>query len=364
MRWLVVHPGAGWSVADVHNGWVEALRALGEDVAEYNLNHRIQFFTSARFETGETGEHGETVFRRACTDTPTALNMAAENIWAACYSWWPDVVLAVSAFFTPPHLLQVMRDRGHKVVLLHTESPYQDDEQLIRAQHANLNLVNDPVNIGRYRELGPAEYMPHAWRPQVHYPGPGRPELKSDFCFVGTGFDSRIRFFEQMAAHLGGVDVLLGGGWPGLRKDSPVRDWLLDESMATGDDLRDLFEMTLVDNDQTAEFYRAAKTGINFYRRESEDAHAGEGWAIGPREVEMAATGLWFARDPRGESDELFPMMPAYSGPEEAAQLVRWALAHDSEREKAAAKAREAVADRTFEANARRLLRLLDNQKG
>ena len=42
-----------------------------------------------------------------------------------------------------------------KVVLLHTESPYQDDEQLERAAHADVNLLNDPVNIDAYRELGP-----------------------------------------------------------------------------------------------------------------------------------------------------------------------------------------------------------------
>ena len=52
-------------------------------------------------------------------------------------------------------------------------------------------------------------------------------------------------------------------------------------------------------------------------------------------------------------------MLPAYSSPAEAADLIRWALAHPEERAEAAAKARAAIADRTFENNARTLLRML-----
>jgi spore maturation protein CgeB len=240
-----------------------------------------------------------------------------------------------------------MRDRGHKVVLLFSESPYQDDMQLSLAEHADLSLVNDPVNIAAYRQFGPAEYMPHAYRPHVHRPGPAEPELKSDFAFVGTGFKSRVEFFERM--DFSGLDVLLAGTWPDLADDSPLRRYL-----AGGETVQ------CTDNEETAAIYRSSRAGINFYRREAEDAHRGEGWAMGPREVEMAASGLFFLRDPRPEGDEVFPMLPTFAGPEDASEQLRWWLAHDREREKAAAAARAAVADRTFEANAKRLLQLLD----
>jgi spore maturation protein CgeB len=346
MRWLVVHPGPQFSVHDVYAGWVEALRALGEDVQEFNLDNRIQVYDAALLETGRADEDGHPEVRKAFT-REQALAAAVQGITSACYTWWPHVVLGVSAFFIPPWYLDVMRDRGHRVVLLHTESPYQDDEQLKRAEHADLNLLNDPVNIGAYRRFGPAEYMPHAYRPAVHHPGPAVPELKSDFAFVGTGFASRVEFFQAM--DFSGLDVLLAGAWPGLPDTSPLRRYLPggDVVQCTG-------------NEETASIYRSTRTGINFYRREAEDAHAGEGWAIGPREVEMAAAGLFFLRDPRGEGDELFPMLPTFDGPADASQKLRWWLAHDSQREKAAAAARAAVADRTFEANAKRLLQLLD----
>lgn len=360
MRWLVVHPGPQFSVHDVYAGWVEALRALGEDVLEFNLDKRIQVYDAALLETGTLGEGGHPEVRKAFT-REQALAAAVQGITSACYTWWPHVVLGVSAFFLPVWYLDVMRDRGHKVVLLHTESPYQDDEQLKRAEHADLNLLNDPVNIGAYRQFGPAEYMPHAYRPHVHRPGPAEPRLKSDFAFVGTGFRSRMEFFEAM--NLDGLDVLLAGAWPDLPEDSPLRKLLAD-----GDRLNDPVTETgradsavqCTDNEETAAIYRSARAGLNLYRKEGEDSWDGGAWAIGPREVEMAATGLFFLRDPRPESDELFPVLPSFAGPEDASGQLRWWLAHDREREKAAAAARAAVADRTFENHARRLLQLLD----
>jgi hypothetical protein len=76
--------------------------------------------------------------------------------------------------------------------------------------------------------------------------------------------------------------------------------------------------------------------------------------------VELAAAGTFFLRDPRPEGDELFPMLPTFDGPADASEKLRWWLARDAQREKAAAGARAAIAGRTFEANARRLLQLLD----
>src|SRR5262249_38830970 len=261
-----------------------------------------------------------------------AVHLAANGILSACYQTWPDVVVATSAFFTPSWVLEVIKARRHKIVMLFTESPYQDGMQLEMAKWADLCLLNDPGHLADYGGVCRAVYMPHAYRPTVHYPPHPGGAKPHDLTFVGTGFPSRIRFFEGM--DLAGLDVVLRGPWLDLPDDSPLRDYT------------DRTPEGCVDNDQTAALYRQSKTGINFYRREAEDDHAGEGWAMGPREVEMAACGLWFARDPRPESDSLFPMLPAYSSPQEASEAVRWALAHERERENAAAAARVAVAER------------------
>jgi spore maturation protein CgeB len=347
VRWLLVHPGPNFSVADVFNGWSEALRGLGEQVLEYNLDTRLTFYEASLLETGKVDGTGHPEIRKAMS-RDQAIGLAADGLLSMCYRWWPDVVLCTSAFFIPHRVLEIIRSRTQKIVLLFTESPYQDEMQLGMAQYANLSLLNDPVNIEKYREIAPAAYMPHAYRPFIHHPGRPVPEMTCDLGFVGTGFPSRIEFFGAM--NLDGLDVLLAGNWLKLDEDSPLRKLVA----------HDLDEC--VSNTQTADIYRSAHTGINFYRREAEDGHTGEGWAMGPREVEMAACGLFFARDPRPESDELFPMLPSFTTAEQAGDLIRWYLAHPEQRETCAAAAREAVAGRTFEANAKELLRLLDRQ--
>ena len=81
--------------------------------------------------------------------------------------------------------------------MLMTETPYQDDYQLKMAKYADLTLLNDPVNLDAYRQVGPAEYVPHAYRPCVHYPAAPGTVPEYDLAFVGTGFPSRTRFFSR-----------------------------------------------------------------------------------------------------------------------------------------------------------------------
>lgn len=344
MRWLIGHPGPHFSVHDVYEGYVEAFRGLGEQVYTFNLGDRLAAHDASLVEApGIPEKDGHKAVRKQYT-TEQAVQLAAHSILETAMLCWPQVILLVSAFFTPPYLLDVLRGRGMKVVLLHTESPYQDDEQLERAAHADINLINDPVSLPRYEALGvPALYAPHCYRPSVHYPAANGSVKDWDLTFVGTGFPSRVKFFEDM--NLAGLRVKIAGPW-----EDPAR-WA------------DFDHEDCIDNDKAADIYRRSKCGINFYRREGEETWDGAGTAMGPREIEMAACGLWFARDPRPESDDLFPMLPAYSSAEEAADLIRWHAAHDTQREKAAAAAREAVADRTFSNAAKRLTGLLGTVK-
>lgn len=267
--------------------------------------------------------------------------------------FWPDAVVFVSGFFATAGVMEVIRKRGHKIVMLNTESPYQEDIQLLRAQFADLCLLNDPVNLPLYDEQGtPALYVPHCYRPAVHHPRTGPPPAKLiDLTFIGTAFKSRIDFFE--ALDLTGIDVLIAGNeWGKLPETSPLVPYI-------GSGLTDA---DCVDNTETAELYRQTKMGINFYRRESEDAHAGDvAVAMGPREVEMAACRLPFLRDQREEGDRVLPMLPTFASPEDASDQLRWWIVHDQERDKAGRQAQIAVQDRTFANNAKRMLRALEN---
>jgi spore maturation protein CgeB len=338
MRFLVAHPGPGFSVHDVYAGWVEALRELGHTVVEFNLGDRLTFYDTVHIEVD-----GE--YRKAVNGEKDVIGLVMLGLAAALYKTRPHVLLSVSSFFADPELLDHARRSGTRVVLLHTESPYEDERQLKLAPHADLNLINDPTNIDRFRALAPTLYSPHAYRPNVHRPG-STTNHRWDFTFVGTGYPSRVEFFEALT--LDGLGVALAGNWMRLAANSPLRRHVVHN-------IDECF-----DNAEAVDLYRSAKTSLNLYRREAEADHLIRGATMGPREIEMAACGLFFLRDPRPEGDAVLSMLPTFTNAGEASDLIRWYSAHDSARERLAAAARDAVADRTFAAHAVQLLGLLE----
>lgn len=327
---------------DCYVGWVEALRELGVTVAEFNLSERLTLYDAALV---EVGPHQ---FRKALT-ADQAQQLAVNGLYAALYKVRPDVLFAVSAFFYPPELFDLARAYGTRIVVLHTESPYEDSRQLQIAEHADLNLINDPTNLEAFLRVAPTVYVPHSYRPAVHRSGPSNPRLEADLTFIGTGYPSRIRFLEAM--DLAGLDVMLAGNWKRLAEDSPLRKHLA----------HDVEEC--LDNHQTVEAYRSTKVGLNLYRREADETHLVDGWSCGPREIEMAATGTFFLRDPRAEGDELLPMLPTFYGPGDASEQLRYWLDRPDQRVELANQARAAVADRTFTHRAAELLALLTDKE-
>ena len=336
MRVLVVRPGPHFSVADVCRGWVKGLKKCGVDVVDFNLDDRLNLFASTYVKQKKR-------YRRAF-DSESAVRLAVQSLETALYEFWPDVVLVISGFYVHAEILNLIRSRGHKTVLLCTESPYEDDRQLKKAPLYDMVLLNDPTNIEAFREVNPnTHYVPHAYDPDIHKPAvKPDPEMASDFFFCGTGYPSRVAFFDQM--NLDGIDVKFGGNWQGLDEASPLLKHLVHP------------QEWCLDNEEATEFYQNTKASINIYRKESERPELEQGWSMGPREVELAATGTFFLRDPRPESDEVLGMLPSFSSPAEASDQLRWWLGHEGERNKVTALAREAVANRTFEHNARRLL--------
>lgn len=339
MRWVVCQPGPSFSVQDVYAGWVEALQNFGQHVIEYNLDDRLTFYSNTFQRVGEQA------FRQALT-AEQSYELAVNGLYSTLYQSRPDVLLVVSGFFLSPRLLDRVRRSGTRIVIIHTECPYEDERQLKLAPYADLNLVDDLVSLERFAAVAPAMYKPQAYRPAVHFPGPSVPELECDLAFVGTGYPSRVAFLEQM--DLTGLDVLLAGNWQSIDEASPLYGYL-----AHGPE-------DCLDNTSAVDIYRSARVGLNLYRREAQRPDLSTGTAMSPREVEMAACGLFFLRERRAEGDAVLGMLPAFGSPEQATEQLRWYLDHPDERRALADKAREAVADRTFDMQARQLLRLLD----
>lgn len=355
MRAIVVHPGPAWSTADVYRGWVRGLTANGVDVREFNLDDRLAFYSNSGIvvpadTTCESCGRDDEFVKWFDSDVDV-VRAVGQGLHAACYQFRPDVVVVISAAFLPTYVYDIIRAAGTRVVIVHTESPYEDERQIDIAAHADVNLINDPTNLERWRQANPSTwYVPHAYDPAVHHPGPSRFDL--DVVWVGTAgntFESRTRFME--AVDWSGANVGLGGLWQGLDDDSPLRPLILD---GMGE---------CVDNDVTTELYRGSRMSFNLYRSDGIDGSFDGGWAMGPREVEVVATGCLLARhspaDHGGEGDEILPMLPTFIEPGELTDIVRHYMAHPDRRSDLAAAAYAAIAERTFENHAADLLRRL-----
>lgn len=344
MKILVVAPGPSYSVADVQRGWTLALERQGHDVRTYNLDDRLSFFGAAQF-----GDDLETLTGEE------AVRLSVEPLGAVCYRWWPDVVLVISGFFLPDSIWEVFKHRPQKTILVCTESPYEDNIQFERVclWQPDLVLLNDPTNVETFKAHHPNTwYVPHAYDPTIHHPGGARAGYECDFAFAGTGYPSRIDFFARCDWR--GIDLKLAGNW-----------------QTVGGTVLEPFVMhpleDCIDNADAVDLYRSCKMSANLYRArtgtiEANDPRLSSGWSAGPREIELAACNTFFARDAasaHGEGDDLFPMLPTFSEPRELDEIIRYYLAHESERESAASRAREAIADRTFDAHARQAMQLL-----
>jgi len=331
MRILTVEPGPAFSVADVHTGWLQAFQDLGTNVRNFNLSDRLSFVEASLRDKVPELERGQ-----------IAARMVAEQLRAACFDFWPDLVVVTSAFFVPPETYDTIRNRGMKIAVLLTESPYEDPFQLGIAARADIAILNDPINLDTYRAVQPNTwYIPHAYDPEKHRRRPPVPDLVSDFAWVGTAYPSRIEWFEQV--NFDGLEVALAGNWQQLAQDHPLERWLVNP------------KGNCLDNDETVDIYSSTSSSVNLYRKESEKGFD-EGWAMGPREIELAATGTFFLRDPRPESDMILSMLPSFASPSEFGDKLRWWLAHDSQREDAIKGAKAAVSGRTFANNAKSLL--------
>jgi hypothetical protein len=338
VRVLVCHPGADFSVADVHRGYVKGLRQLGCQVAEFNLNDGLAFYASIVID-------GEKL------PAQWVVERAGFDLHGRIWEWWPDLIVVISGFYVLPLTWQILQGRPHKTAVIFTESPYEDDRQLNLVENADPDVVvvNDPINIERFRQAHKTvEHLPHCYDPEIHYPGTG--DRPTDFSFVGTGYPSRIRLFEQV--DWSGIEAEFAGHWKGLDPQSPLRPLLRDAPNEC------------IPNEDTADLYRSSKMSANLYRgKDPVEANAPAlqaGWAVGPREIELAACKTPFLREPRGEGDELFPTHPTFGSPAEFSAHLRWWLTHDTARTTAAETAYAAIADRTFDNNARRLLELVD----
>lgn len=323
MKILLVHPGASWSTADVYDGLLYGLRAKGVDVKPFRLDKRIE----------ASGKTLHAMWRQQRKLDPEAERPKPADIFydAGCRAVTMalreqvDCVLVVSAMYLHPDVLILMKRAGLRTTVLFTESPYDTEREALVARLVDGCWTNERSVVGALRDVNPCTgYLPHAWHPLKHTPGPheGDDEIAAhDVVFVGSGFAERIAWFN--AIDWSGIDLGLYGTWERNRMKKAIR------ASVRGDN---------IDNRLASALYRRATVGLNLYRtskgattRAAE--HVTHAESLSPRAYELAACGAFHLSDFRAEVPEVFgDLVPTFRTPLEAETLIRAWLNDDAGR--------------------------------
>lgn len=304
---MIVHPGASTSTSDVSDGLSYGLAQNGVELVRYRLDQRIE-----RSRRWLMHNWNRTKRRNPSIERPTIADIyyqAGTDALAMALRHQVDCVLVVSAMFLHPDVIVLMKRAGLRVVVLFTESPYDQDQELAIAKIVDGCWTSERASVDAFSAVNPrAGYLPHAWHPERHAAGPLASDgevSQHDVVFVGTGFQDRIGWLS--AIDWTGIDLGLYGNW---------------QNLSPGHALRRYVRAGVVSNEKAAALYRRAKVGLNLYRM------ALRVESLNPRAYELARCGAFHISTFRAEVPEVFgDLVPTCAQPYEASALIRQWLA-------------------------------------
>lgn len=339
MRCLLIGAGASFSIKDVENGLYDGLKAHGIDTKLYLLDRRIgisqQLLNSLWRAGGKQPELRPT--------WPDVIYQAGVGALEMALRFEVDWVVAVSAMYLHPDVIELMRRAGLRIAVVFTESPYDDDKQARVAELVDVCWTNERTSVPYLRGFNPnTHYLRAAYDPIRHTPlAEVDPDVPShDVVFVGTGFQERIDLLS--AVDWTGIDVGLYGMWSLLPSRHKLRQYLRGG---------------IVDNAQTVALYRAAKIGLNLHRTSRDYSttprHIERAESMNPRGYELAACGVFQITDHRAEVRETFgESVPPFRVSAGLNMLVRAYLDDGAGRLELAQESRHAARPHTFAARA------------
>jgi spore maturation protein CgeB len=252
--------------------------------------------------------------------------------------------LVINGMSLHPNGLWALRRIGVKVAVWFTEAPYEVQEHHL-AQVADLAFTSERSSVAAFQGVldghtgGKAVYLPHAYNPEVHHPldGGEPPIEKHDVVLVGTGFLERQWLLENVDWE--GIDLCLGGLWPGIEQSDILARYRQYSCLA---------------NEDTVKLYHGAKIVLNPHR------WAPSAESLNPRAYEAAACGAFQITDRRAEVEELFgDSVPSYEpgNPWQLEALIRHYLEDSEGRVSKAKEANRKVQGHNFTMRAETIIR-------
>lgn len=340
MKILVIHPGHGHSTADVYEGLCAGFEMIGIDVVRFAWGQMLRPLTAAVLGAVQGGvvkeQDAEKLHQFMCfLAGADALAVAAEQA--------VEAVLVVNGLLFPPSRAGLMKQIGIPIACYGTEAPYFAATEREIAPYYSHWFTQERTAVRDYADLDvPVTYLPMAYNPRLHQPGPVDPDRACDVTFVGGGFPER-------KALLSGVD------WTGIDATIHGTLWGLDLQQERGkfDFSRGTrYTEGAIPNELTSVWHRSAKVALNLHRKmsyiETGTAIApGQAESLGPRAYEIPACGgFMLSDDERPEIRDVYGESAATFRAWDAADLsrqLRYWLTHPDERERRRQAQAEAV---------------------
>ncbi len=309
------------AVWDVAQGYRTALAARGHHLRDFAYNKRLQYHGKAIGPCPDPTNHDiESRHRHGI------MKMASETIVIEALYHHADAVVIVCGLNFNPIGGWLLKRVGIPVVVVLTESPYEDESQatFVREVEASAVTTNERLSAAKYGWT----YLRHAYDPDVHKPSPPDLAYGSDVLLVGTGWADRQRWLEQV--DWTGIQLRLLGVWPTMRPSSPL--W-------------PFYTETLVENSHLPRLYAATKIALNIHRGHP---HAE---SLNPRAFEIAACGACQVTDYRAELTDVFgDSVPSVRTAVQLGDVLRRYLCDHDARHRLARDAQEKVMSETFAA--------------
>ena len=327
-RLLIVGSGHAWSTLDAQRGLLDGFQATGYDVFAYDLHTRLHAALGWVKYANEvvvpsTGQAApEPGWEPATEDI---IYQAGLGIVTEALRLNVDAVVVVCGLLLEPRILVMLERAGFPVFLFGTESPYDDDVFLGRAELVTALSVNEPASVEAVRSMlasvgadVPVSYLSLGYSPSLHRPGFGAlsEDLpRHDVVFVGNVYPSRQAFFEAVDWDGLGIDLGIYGVMATVAPDAPVRRWVRHDGV--------------VPNPVAAALYTRSRAVLNLFRTEQ----FGLDWevrghvraeAVSPRMIEAAAMGAFMVSESRSQVGEVFgDLVPTFTTADEAGPLIR-----------------------------------------
>lgn len=357
-RILLCHPGHSFSTSDVYDGLKVGLEAAGAEVVEFRwgnilrtLNGLVMGGVASEAITPEQGQHlyGFVSFLSAADIVSTAVEQEV------------DAALVVNGLLLPPNRAAILS----KIVPIGcygTEAPYFLEAERAIAPAYTHWFTQERRSVPFFADLLAPErshYLPMAYNPEVHVPGPASPDHACDVVFVGGGYPERRALLD-------------GADWTGVNfvRKGTLWDIDLDEERAKGiqPGQGSKYSKGAIPNTETTLWHQNALISLNLHRHMtyvetggSIDPSTAE--SLGPRAYEIPAVGgFMLCDDERPELLDVYGDAAATFKAGDSADLRRqvdyW-LSHPDQRDRQRQAQAEAVAPHTWTARARTVLETL-----